>query len=192
MRKLLIAAAVAIATLAGFAGYQQAQSDIEGWREIAWPFARDGWPAGRAFRCAVEWCGGGIEVYVRPKAGFCNCDSGVAHDDEVDRVADLDLMSERFAARAPGTVTRIAGMPGRLRTYDLEMADGSRQSAVGIAVSRRCDLLVAVAQGKGTAPDVQRVALDFLASREMTRWMVSAMEGSAGPTPHSLPQGSGK
>jgi len=177
MRKLSIAAVVAIAALAGLSGYQQAQSDIEGWREIAWPFARDGWPAGRAFRCAGELCGGDFQVYVRPKAGFCNCDTGVADDDEVDRVADLDLMSQRFAALAPGKATRIAGMPGRLRTYDLEMADGSRQSAVGIAVSRRCDLLVAVAQGKGTAPDLQRAALDFLASREMTRWMVSAMEG---------------
>ena len=131
-------------------------------------------------------------MYVRPKAGFCNCDSGVADDDEVDRVADLDLMSERFAALAPGKATRIAGMPGRLRTYDLEMADGSRQSAVGIAVSRRCDLLVAVAQGKGAAPDVQRVALDFLASREMTRWMVSAMEGRGSHTPNSSPQGRGE
>ena len=39
-----------------------------------------------------------IELYVRPKIGFCNCDSGVADDDEVDRVADLDLISERFVA----------------------------------------------------------------------------------------------
>jgi hypothetical protein len=177
MRKLFTAAAIAIATLAGFSGYQQAQSDIEGWREIAWPFPRDGWPAGRAFRCASELCGSDIEVYVRPKAGFCNCDSGVADDDEVDRVADLDLVSERFAALAPGKATRMAGMPGRLRTYDLKMTDGSRQAAVGIAVSRRCDLLVAVAQGKGTAPDVQRVALKLLASNEMTRWMMAAMEG---------------
>jgi hypothetical protein len=177
MRKLLTAAAVAIATLALFAGYRQAQSDFEDWREIAWPFPRDGWPAGRAFRCATGLCGDDIEVYVRPKAGFCNCDSGVADDDEVDRVADLDLMSEHFAALAPGEATRIAGMPGRLRAYDLKMADGSRRAALGIAVSRRCDLLVAVAQGKGEASDVQRVALDFLASGEMTRWMASAMEG---------------
>src|SRR6267154_446931 len=78
MRKLFTAAAVAIATLAGFTGYRQAQSDIEGWREIAWPFPRDGWPAGRAFRCATELCGDNVELYVRPKIGFCNCDSGVA------------------------------------------------------------------------------------------------------------------
>ena len=29
------------------------------------------------------------------------------------------------------------------------MSDGARHAAIGIAVSRRCDLLVAVAQGKG-------------------------------------------
>ena len=161
----------------GVAGFQHARSDIEGWREIAWPFPRDGWPAGRAFRCATELCGDEIEVYVRPKAGFCNCDSGVRDDEEVDRVADLDLMSERFAPLAPGGVIRIAGMQGRLRSYDLQMADGSRRAAIGIAVSRRCDLLVAVAQGKTSAPEVQRIALEFLATDAVTKWMVSSLDG---------------
>jgi hypothetical protein len=163
--------------LTGVAGYQHARSDIEGWREIAWPFPRDGWPAGRAFHCATELCGDEVEVYVRPKAGFCNCDSGVADDDEVDRVADLDLISQRFAPLAPGQAIQIAGMKGRIRAYDLQMSDGSRHTAVGIAVSRRCDLLVAVAQGKGTAPGVERVALEFLASDAVTQWMISAMDG---------------
>ena len=133
--------------------------------EIAWPFPRDGWPAGSAFRCGAAACGGEVEVYVRPKIGFCNCDRGVADDDEVDRVADLDLMSERFAPLAPGDVVRIADMPGRIRAYDLKMSDGSRHAAIGIAVSRRCDLLVAVAQGKGDAPELRRAALDFLATQ---------------------------
>jgi hypothetical protein len=178
MRRLLTAFAIAVGVVTGFSGHQPAWSDFDGWREVAWPFPRDGWPAGRAFRCAVvEACGGSVEVYVRPKLGFCNCDSGVADDDEVDRVADLDLMSERFVPLEPGRVTRIADMPGRLRSYDLKMADGSRHAAIGIAVSRRCDLLVAVAQGKGPAPEIQRVALEFLGSSDMARWMAAAMEG---------------
>jgi hypothetical protein len=37
--------------------------------------------------------------------------------------------------------------------------------------------MVAVARGKGSAPDLQRSALDFLGSAEMTRWMMAAMEG---------------
>ena len=178
MPRLLTAFAVAICAVLGAAGYDHARSDIEGWREIAWPFPRDGWPAGRAFRCATELCGDEIEVYVRPKIGFCNCDSGVADDDEVDRVADLDLISERFVPLEAGKVIQIAGMQGRIRAYHLGMADGSRHSAVGIAVSRRCDLLVAVAQGNGSASGVQRVALEFLGSSDMERWMISAMGGS--------------
>jgi hypothetical protein len=177
MRKLIIALAVAIGTASAVAGYEHARSDSAGWREIAWPFPRDGWPAGRVYHCTVESCGDDIDVYLRPKIGFCNCDSGVADDDEVDRVADLDLISERFVPLEPGKVIRIAGMPGRSRSYDLKMADGSRHSAVGIAVSHRCDLLVAVAQGKGAAPEVQRVALGFLASSDMVRWMTSALDG---------------
>jgi hypothetical protein len=178
MRKaLVIAVAFAICALSGLAGSERARPDIDAWREIAWPFPRDGWPAGRAFRCAMESCGDDIEVYVRPKIGFCNCDTGVADDDEVDRVSDLDLISERFVALEVGKAIRIAEMPGRLRSYDLRMSDGSRHVAVGIAVSRRCDLLVAVAQGRGAVSGVQRVALDFLGSSEMTRWMAAAMEG---------------
>ena len=176
-RRLSIGLAVVVCALTGAAGYQHARSDIEGWREIAWPFPRDGWPAGRAFRCANEACGDDVELYVRPKIGFCNCDSGVADDDEVDRVADLDLMSEQFVPLEKGRVVRIAGMPGRLRSYDLRMSDASRHTAVGIAVSKRCDLLVAVAQGRGEAPEVQRVALDFLGSDAAKEWMTAAMDG---------------
>ena len=176
-RWLLTASVVAICTASALAGYQHVRSNGDGWREIVWPFPRDAWPAGRAFRCATETCGGEVEVYVRPKIGFCNCDSGVADDDEVDRVADLDLMSERFVPLAPGGVVDVADMHGRLRSYDLRMPDGSRHAAVGIAVSKHCDLLVAVAQGSGAASGVQRAALDFLGSSNMARWMTAALDG---------------
>jgi hypothetical protein len=186
MRRLLIGCAVVVATLLGVAALQFARSSqVAGigspgravWREIAWPFPRDGWPAGRAFRCGADSCGDEVELYVRPKIGFCNCDSGVADDDEVDRVADLDLMSQRFTPFGSGEVVRIGGLSGRSRAYHLDMADGSEHAAVGFALSRRCDLLVAVAQGKGRAADVQRVAREFLDSKAMGRWMVAALKG---------------
>ena len=66
---------------------------------------------------------------------------------------------------------------GQVTTSALLRTDGSRHAAIGIAVSRRCDLFVAVAQGKGAAPAIQRIALDFLGSSEMARWMTSAMDG---------------
>jgi hypothetical protein len=142
------------------------------WREISWPFPRDGWPAGRAFRC--DSCGG-VELYVRPKIGFCNCTTGVADDDEVDRVADLDLISARFAPREAGRAVRVAGLAGRSRAYDLAMPDGANHAAVGIALSQRCDLLVAVAQGAAAPDKLQRVAFDYLATGELHHWMMAAL-----------------
>jgi hypothetical protein len=173
--------------LSGAAAYQHVRLGIQVagtgasgsavWREIAWPFPRDGWPAGRAFRCGADSCGDEVELYVRPKIGFCNCDSGVADDDEVDRVADLDLMSQRFTPLEPGEVVRIDGLSGRSRAYHLDMADGSAHAAIGFALSRRCDLLVAVAQGNASAAGLKRVAAHFLGSDDMARWMVAAMDG---------------
>jgi hypothetical protein len=172
---------LALGALSGAAAYQHgAPRHDEGngaWQEIAWPFPRDGWPAGRAFRCGAAACGGEVELYVRPKMGFCKCDSGVADDDEVDRVADLDLLSAQFAPLAPGQMVRLADLSGRIRAYDLKMSGGSRHTGIGVAVSHRCDLLIAVAHGKGEASEVQRAALDFLATGEMTRWTMAAMEG---------------
>jgi hypothetical protein len=183
---VIASAIVALGALSGAAAYQQVgphqdeqkQDERKGeWHEITWPFPRDGWPAGKAFRCDGTACGGAIELYLRPKMGFCNCDLGVTDDDEVDRVADLDLVSQHFAPLAPGYVVRVADMPGRIRAYDLKMSDGLSHTAVGVAVSRRCDLLVAVAHGKGDVTEMRRAALAFLTSSEMTRWMTAAMEG---------------
>ncbi|OKO77017.1 hypothetical protein AC628_16770 [Bradyrhizobium sp. NAS96.2] len=140
---------------------------------MAWPFPRDGWPAGRAFRCGIVECGAEVEVYLRPKLGFCNCDSGVADDDEVDRVADVDMISPRFVPLRAGDAVDVADMPGRIRVYRL---DGSR-TAIGIAVSHHCDLMAVAAQGSGDAVQIQRATLKFLEGREIRRWMAAAMEG---------------
>ena len=183
MRWLLIACAVVACTLSGVAAVQYVRSGpaVAGpnWHEIAWPFPRDGWPAGRAFRCDAESCGSAVELYVRPKIGFCNCDTGVADDYEVDRVSDLDLMSQRFAPQQAGKVIRISDMTGRVRSYHLWMVDGSKHSAVGFALSHRCDLMVAVAQGEGNAEGVQRAAVAFLQTDDMTHWMSAALQGGS-------------
>jgi hypothetical protein len=142
------------------------------WQEIDWPFPRDGWPAGRAFRC--EDCNG-AELYVRPKVGFCNCDAGVADDDEVDRVADLDLISENFVPLEPGKPVRMGELSGRSRSYQLSMPNGAHHVAVGMAVSHRCDLFVAVVQGSAAAPALQLAALRFLQSAEMRGWTMAAL-----------------
>jgi hypothetical protein len=181
MRRLLaiVIAALAFGALSGVTAYQKVYPRVgEGagvrWQEIDWSFPRDGWPAGRAFRC--DGCDG-AELYVRPKLGFCNCDTGVADDDEVDRVADLDLISEHFAPLEQGQPVRIGELAGRSRSYQLSMSNGARHVAVGMAVSRRCDLFVAVVQGSATAPELQLEAMRFLQSSEMRRWTMATLGG---------------
>src|SRR6478736_265528 len=50
-RRFIIAVALlAVGALSGVAAYEHAGSGTGDWREIGWPFPRDGWPAGRAFR----------------------------------------------------------------------------------------------------------------------------------------------
>jgi hypothetical protein len=187
-RAAILIAALAFGALSGGAAYErvgpqrpsargeETASRETTWREISWPFPRDGWPVGRAFHCDVGTCGAEVELYVRPKIGFCNCDTGVADDDEVDRVADLDLMSQRFVPLAAGNVIKVAGLVGRARSYDLRMADGSRRTAIGFALSRRCDLMVAVVQGNGSAAAVRHLAENFLNSEPMVHWMMSELE----------------
>jgi hypothetical protein len=179
---MIAIAVLALGALSGAASVRDRPGQDEAlrkpvWREIAWPFPRDAWPAGRAVRCDAASCGGAVEIYVRPKIGFCNCDTGVTDDDEVDRVADLDLISPQFVPVQSGDVVRVADMAGRIRAYHLRMQDGARHAAIGIAVSRGCDLLVAVAQGKGTAAEVKRAALEFLGAHDTARWMMATMGG---------------
>ncbi|KWV53217.1 hypothetical protein AS156_08495 [Bradyrhizobium macuxiense] len=167
---------LALGGASAVAGYEMAPPRTGEWHEIAWPFPRDGWPAGRAFRCAPADCGAVLEVYVRPKLGFCNCSTGVADDDEVDRVADVDMISAQFRPLKAGDVVDVADMQGRIRAYDIEMPGGKR-TAIGIAVSHRCDLLVAAAQGRGDAARMRSEVLAFLGARAITKWMMAAMNG---------------
>src|SRR5215475_13224099 len=96
-------------------------TDGAGWRPIEWPFPRDGWPPGRAWRNRD-----GVEVYVRPKLGFCgNCDTGVVTDEEVDRVTDIDLLDDRFVPLREGGRIRITDLVGRARLYKLKTRLGS-------------------------------------------------------------------
>ena len=171
-------AALALLAVSGVAAYEIARPQGPAgreahWQEIAWPFLRDAWPAGRAFRC--RGCDQAVELYVRPKIGFCNCDAGITDDDEVDRVSDLDLISERFAPLAPGDAVHVAGMAGRARAYDLHMSDGLRHVAIGIALHHRCDVLVVVVQSGASAIGLQRAAIAFLETPEMKHRLMVAL-----------------
>ena len=167
----LVAATAGLATLA-HERLAPGLADDAGWRPIAWPFPRDAWPAGRAWRRE------NTEVYVRPKLGFCgNCETGVTTDEEVDKVVDIDLLDDRFAPTQEGSPVRIGALSGRSRLYRYAVKSGAPRQAEGIAVSRKCDLVVAVIAGD-LADESERVAaLRFLDSNTVQDWVNRQLEG---------------
>ena len=42
------------------------------WTEATWPFPIDQWGEGWAFQCKAADCGIDVNLYLRPKIGFCN------------------------------------------------------------------------------------------------------------------------
>ena len=159
-------ATICLAALAALASAGTAAAMLHGsgagWREIAWPYATDAWPAGRAFACGGRACGGEMVVTIRPKIGFCNCATGVSGDAEVDAVADLDMITDDFVPKAAGEPIEVAGMAGLMRRYQLRLPDGETRPAAGYALSSHCDLVVAASQGPGATTDHARAAVAAL------------------------------
>lgn len=143
------------------------------WREVAWPFPLDQWGKGKAFRCGMADCGADVIVYVRAKIGFCNCTTGIADDEELDRISDFELLSGHATAQGPGRPVAVGWMKGRSRPFAI---DGMPQSALSIGLNDHCDAIVATAVIGGHEPSISEGAvIDFLNSETMTRWAQVAL-----------------
>jgi hypothetical protein len=142
--------------------------------ETRWPFLRDQWGPGRAYRCPAALCAGAVDVFVRPKSGFCNCYSGVEDDDEIDRIGDVDLHSPRFVPLAPGRPASVGAMTGRRRTFRIDTGAAQRQ-VVAIVVASACNALVAtVVSERDLPPAVERAVLDLLDGAPVQRFIAAA------------------
>jgi hypothetical protein len=140
------------------------------WREVQWTAPFDPWPKGREFRCSGGACGSELRLTIRPKIGFCNCATGVADDDELDRVGDLDLIADDFSASTEGHTITV-GTLHRVR-------HGSREgTALGLAAAANCNVVVAAISGTGRLGDTaQAEVLKFLQSPEMAAWARRAVQ----------------
>jgi hypothetical protein len=174
-----IAAVVAVVLVAGIGGYAvflaakppadtSRMSSHPVWTEAAWPFPIDQWGEGWAYQCKAADCGTDVNLYMRPKIGFCNCQTGVADDEELDRVGDLDLVGSERSALGPGRPIAVHGMKGRSRGY----AVGARSAkpVLSLAFNNRCDVIVATVVA-GNAPLAQEQAvLEFLNGDLVLHW----------------------
>ena len=178
-RRTLVQGLLAATLVVGLVGFSSLTERYQawldewgpGWHATAWPFLRDGFPPGRAWRNAD------VTVYVRLKLGFCgNCETGVVEDSEVDQVTDVDLLDEKFTPVGAGSRIRITDLFGRSRLYNIATKDGTR-TAWAIAVNYKCDLIVALAVGRLDDPAMQKDVRAFLESDTVQVYVNAALEG---------------
>jgi hypothetical protein len=173
-----IAAVVLIAGIGGYAVFiaakppadthRMSSRDRPVWTEAAWPFPIDQWGEGWAYQCKAADCGIDVNLYLRPKIGFCNCQTGVADDEELDRVSDVDLVGSERSALGPGRPITVHAMKGRSRGYTVGAP--SAKPVLSLAFNNRCDVIVATVIA-GDEPVAQEEAvLEFLNGDLMLRW----------------------
>jgi hypothetical protein len=145
------------------------------WTEIKWPFLMDQWGLGRAYACPASACGTPLHIYVRPKVGFCDCTRGVGDDDEVDRVADVELIGANYTALEPSRAVTVGTIAGRSRRYTVTTAQFGRP-VMTIAFAENCNVVVATVAGDSTLTNwATDAALLFLNSATMVKWARSEM-----------------
>ncbi len=146
------------------------------WNDAKWPFAQDQWDSGRAFVCNPSDCGVRVDVFLRPKVGFCNCSTGVSDDAELERVADTELVSREVAPLAPGQPVKVGWMYGRARVYRSVDQNKSAARLISFAFNDECDAVVAVARFDNGDPIViEPAVLSLLNERPVVLWTKKAL-----------------
>jgi hypothetical protein len=140
------------------------------WTETKWPFLQDQWGIGKAFVCMPADCGVKINLFIRPKIGFCNCSTGVSDDAELERVADTEFIAPKVRPLGPGSPVKVGWMRGLSRAY-LSFDDKPNEHLLSIAFNDECDVVVAVASlGAGDPNALAPAVLSYLNSTPMVLW----------------------
>src|SRR5882724_6204142 len=138
------------------------------WNEAAWPFPIDQWGQGWAYQCKAGDCGIEVNLYLRPKIGFCNCQTGVADDEELDRVSDVDLLGSERSALGAGRPITVHWMKGRSRGYTV--GGRSAKPVLSLAFNNRCDVIVATVVAGNDPLAQEQAVLEFLNGDLVLRW----------------------
>jgi hypothetical protein len=141
------------------------------WAEVNWPFPIDQWGTGRAFACKAADCGTEVKLYLRAKLGSCNCTTGVANDDDLDRMSDFELVGGEVSPLGAGRPIKIAWMNGRSRAFALAARNRPGKSVVSVVLNDRCDMIVATVVLPHDRPaTIEPRVIEFLNSRPVLHW----------------------
>ena len=175
-RKLAMGTAVAAAIVAGTAvaahlvtqpspGHAQVA-----WAESSWDMPLDNWGEGRAWRATAP-DGAQLRLFARTKSGFCNCFSGIANDDEIDRIGDVDLHGDDFSPVAPGVVTSLGSLAGRKQLFQTSGHWTAGRFVLSIVAATGCKAVVAtIVSGETIPPEAEATAVALLTGEEFRRW----------------------
>jgi hypothetical protein len=137
------------------------------WTENKWPFPIDQWGSGKAFVCTVADCGVKVDLFVRPKIGYCNCATGVSDDAELERVSDTALVTASSKARGRARAVKIGWMTGLTRIY----VAATGENLASVAFNDECDVVVALARfSGGDAGVIESAVIAYLKSAPMVLW----------------------
>src|SRR5499427_7701736 len=177
-RRIVTAAALLVAGIGGYAlflatkppedTHRESRRAQPVWTEAAWPFPIDQWGQGWAFQCKAADCGTDVNLYLRPKIGFCNCETGVADDEELDRVSDVDLVGSERSALGPGRPIRVHWMKGRSRGY--AVGASPPKSVLSLAFNNSCDVIVATVVAGDEPVAQEQAVLQFLNGDLILHW----------------------
>src|SRR5215831_17754055 len=177
-RRIVTAAALLVAGIGGYAlflatkppedTHRESRRAGPIWTEGAWPFPIDQWGQGWAYQCKAADCGIEVNLYLRPKIGFCNCQTGVADDEELDRVSDVDLVGNEASALGPGRAITVHWMKGRSRGY--KVGASSAKPVLSLAFNDRCDVIVATVVAGDEPVAQEQAVLAFLNGEMMLHW----------------------
>ena len=146
------------------------------WNEVQWPFPIDQWGRGKAFRCKPADCGTEVRLYLRAKLGFCDCTTGVADDDDLDRMSDFDLVGGGVSPLGAGQPIAVGAMQGRSRAYALTARNTTGRTAISVAFNDRCDMVSAIAVLPHDRPGpIEPRIVAFLNSPVVLRWVETTL-----------------
>ena len=158
-------AAIAAAALAARPG-SMTRGHAPVWVETAWRVPLDNWGQGRAWQSSA-----GVTMLARTKTGFCNCFGGIANDEEIDRIGDVDLHGETFVAAGPGEVVAVGALAGRKRLFQASTRFGGTRQVLSIVAATDCKAVVAtlVSDGAVTA-ETEAAAVVLLRGESFQHW----------------------
>ena len=142
------------------------------WRLIAWPFPRDAWLAGQA------WRRGALEVYVRPKSASAAIATPASSPTRRSTASPTSTCWTNASCRPrKASPSASATLSGRARLYRYKLIGGGTRHAEGIAVSKKCDLVIAVIVGNLLDERERTAAYRLLELSMVQEWISQELGG---------------